>query len=49
MQSRRRRSPIDFDGIDDPLHGHLKGGFFHGYCYLPLHIFCGRHMVAAKL
>ena len=29
------------------------GRFFHGhydcYCYLPLYIFCGRHLLAAKL
>lgn len=36
-----------------PLHGHQEGRFFHGYydayCYLPLYIFCGRHLLAAKL
>jgi hypothetical protein len=35
------------------LHGHQEGRFFHGYydcyCYLPLYIFCGRHLLAAKL
>jgi hypothetical protein len=44
---------IDFDATDDPLHGHQEGRFFHGYydtyCYLPLYIFCGRHLLAAKL
>jgi Transposase DDE domain group 1 len=44
---------IDLDATDDPLHGHQEGGFFHGYydtyCYLPLYIFCGRHLLAAKL
>src|ERR687897_513893 len=38
---------------DDPLHGHQEGRFFHGYydcyCYLPLYVFCGRHLLAAKL
>jgi hypothetical protein len=37
---------------DDPLHGHQEGRFFHGYydryCYLPLYIFCGPHLLAAK-
>jgi hypothetical protein len=44
---------LDLDATDDPLHGHQEGGFFHGYydcyCYLPLYIFCGRHLLAAKL
>ena len=52
-----RRAPrqitIDLDATDDPLHGEQEGRFFHGYydcyCYLPLYIFCGRHLLAAKL
>jgi hypothetical protein len=44
---------LDLDATDDPLHGHQDGRFFHGYydcyCYLPLYIFCGRHLLAAKL
>ena len=44
---------LDLDATDDPLHGHQEGCFFHGYyenyCYLPLYIFCGRHLLAAKL
>jgi hypothetical protein len=44
---------IDLDATDDPLHGQQEGRFFHGYydcyCYLPLYIFCGRHLLAAKL
>jgi hypothetical protein len=43
----------DLDATDDPLHGHQEGRFFHGYydcyCYLPLYVFCGRHLLAAKL
>ena len=39
--------------LNDPLHGEQEGRFFHGYydcyCYLPLYIFCGRHLLAAKL
>jgi hypothetical protein len=44
---------LDLDATDDPLHGHQDGRFFHGYydgyCYLPLYVFCGRHLLAAKL
>jgi hypothetical protein len=44
---------LDLDATDDPLHGNQEGRFFHGYydcyCYLPLYIFCGRHLLAATL
>src|SRR5579875_241715 len=44
---------LDLDATDDPLHGHQEGRFFHGYydcyCYLPLYVFCDRHLLAAKL
>lgn len=44
---------LDVDATDDPLHGNQEGKFFHGYydtyCYLPLYVFCGRHLLAAKL
>jgi Transposase DDE domain group 1 len=44
---------LDLDATDDPLYGHQEGRFFHGYydcyCYLPLYVFCGRHLLAAKL
>ena len=44
---------LDLDATDDPVHGHQEGRFFHGYydcyCYLPLYIFCGRHLLAARL
>jgi hypothetical protein len=44
---------LDLDATDDPLHGDQEGRFFHGYydnyCYLPLYIFCGRHLLAAQL
>jgi Transposase DDE domain group 1 len=44
---------LDVDATDDPLHGHQEGRFFHGYydcyCYLPLYVVCGRHLLAAKL
>jgi len=48
-----RRIVIDLDATDDPLHGEQEGRHFHGYydcyCYLPLYVFCGRHLLAAKL
>ena len=44
---------LDLDATDDPLHGEQEGRYFHGYydcyCYLPLYVFCGRHLLAAKL
>jgi Transposase DDE domain group 1 len=48
-----KRIVLDLDATDDPLHGHQSGRFFHGYykcyCYLPLYIFCGSHLLCAKL
>ena len=44
---------LDLDATDDPIHGEQEGRFFHGYyggyCYLPLYVFCGTHLLAAKL
>lgn len=44
---------LDPDATDVALHGHQEGRFFHGfydsYCYLPLYIFSGRHLLAARL
>src|SRR3954463_14442483 len=44
---------LDLDATDDPLYGEQEGRFFHGYydcyCYLPLYIFCGKHLLCAKL
>ncbi|WP_295388564.1 IS1380 family transposase [uncultured Thiodictyon sp.] len=44
---------IDLDATDDPLHGNQEGRFFHGYyghyCYLPLYIFSGEHLLCARL
>ena len=44
---------LDVDATDDPLHGEQEGRFFHGYyksyCYLPLYIFCGHHLLSARL
>ena len=48
-----RQIVLDLDATDDPLHGQQEGRFFHGYydsyCYLPLYVFCGRHLLCAKL
>jgi len=52
-----RRAPkqivLDLDATDTPLHGQQEGRFFHGYyghyCYLPLYIFCGDHLLCARL
>ncbi len=44
---------LDPDATDVPLHGNQEGRHYHGfydsYCYLPLYIFCGRHLLAARL
>jgi Transposase DDE domain group 1 len=48
-----RQIVLDLDATDDPLHGEQEGRFFHGYyrcyCYMPLYVFCGRDLLAAKL
>jgi hypothetical protein len=52
----QRRAPheivLDLDNTDIPLHGTQEGRFFHGYyqeyCYLPLYVFCGRHLLLAR-
>ena len=47
-----REITLDLDATDDPLHGEQEGRFFHGYydefCYLPLYVFCGRHLLLAR-
>src|SRR5260370_15497428 len=44
---------LDVDATDDPLHGDQEGKYFHGYyaeyCYLPLYIFSGEHLLCARL
>jgi hypothetical protein len=44
---------LDLDSTDIPLHGHQERRFFHGYydsyCYLPLYIFAGDHLLRARL
>ena len=48
-----RQIILDLDATDDPVHGEQEGRFFHGYydcyCYLPLYVFCGDHLLLAKL
>ncbi|MGH7177776.1 MAG: IS1380 family transposase [Tepidisphaeraceae bacterium] len=44
---------LDFDATDDPVHGNQLNRFFHGYydgyCFLPLYVFCGDHLLCAYL
>jgi len=51
--SRPEQIVLDLDATDDPLHGRQEGRFFHGYygdyCYLPLYIFAGEQLLAARL
>ena len=48
-----RQIVLDLDVTDTPLHGEQEARFFHGYyghyCYLPLYIFCGEHLLCARL
>ena len=47
-----REIVLDLDNTDIPLHGVQEGRFFHGYYdeyrYLPLYVFCGRHLLLAR-
>jgi hypothetical protein len=47
-----REIVLDLDNTDIPLYGNQEGRFFHGhyneYCYLPLFVFCGRHLLLAR-
>jgi hypothetical protein len=48
-----RQIILDLDATDDPVHGTQEGRFFHGYyghyCFLPLYVFCGEHLLLARL
>ena len=48
-----REIVLDLDATDTPLHGQQEARFFHGYyghyCYLPLYVFCGDHLLCARL
>src|SRR5258708_39663346 len=50
---RAKQISLYLDATDEPVHGNQEGRFFHGYsdcyCYLPLYVFCGRDLLAAKL
>lgn len=57
-QKRRARKPpkritLDMDATHDPIHGMQEGrafsAFYDCYCYLPLYVFCGRHLLCARL
>jgi hypothetical protein len=47
-----RQIVLDLDVTDTPLYGQQEARFFHGYynqyCYLPLYIFCGDHLLCAR-
>ena len=51
-QPAPRQIVLDVDVTDTPLHGEQEARFFHGYynqyCYLPLYIFCGDHLLCAR-
>ncbi len=44
---------LDIDATDDAVHGRQVGRFFHGYydryCFLPLYVFAGDHLLVAYL
>jgi hypothetical protein len=44
---------LDLDATDDILYGKQEGRFYHGYyhdyCYLPLYVFCGEHLLCSRL
>lgn len=44
---------LDLDATDDRLYGQQEGRFYHGYyrdyCYLPLYVFCGEHLLCSRL
>lgn len=48
-----REIVLDLDNTAVALYGEQESRFFHGfyddYCYLPLYVFCGRHLLLAKL
>lgn len=44
---------LDYDATDDPTHGNQEkryfNGFYDGYCYLPLYVFCGDQILVSYL
>ncbi|AFY31111.1 IS1380 family transposase [Calothrix sp. PCC 7507] len=53
FQKPPRQIVLDLDVTDDLVHGNQEKSFFNpyykGYCYAPLYIFCGKHLLASKL
>ena len=51
-QPKPRSIILDLDNTDIPLYGAQEGRHYHGhyqnYCYLPLYVFCGRHLLLAR-
>jgi hypothetical protein len=44
---------LDYDATDDATHGNQEkryfNGFYDGYCYLPLYVFCGDQLLVSYL
>lgn len=44
---------LDYDATDDPTHGEQDkryfNGFYDGYCFLPLYVFCDRQLLVSYL
>ncbi|MDP5208836.1 transposase [Microbulbifer sp. 2205BS26-8] len=53
LQAGSQRLVLDFDATDIPVYGEQEQRFFHGYydsyCFLPLYVFCGRHLLVSYL
>ncbi len=52
-KSAPRKLILDFDPTDNRIHGHQERRHYHGYykeyCFLPLHVFCGEHLLVSLL
>ena len=52
-QTPPARITLDINATDVETHGRQENAFFHGYyehrCFLPLYVFCGRHLLLAQL
>lgn len=48
-----KRLVLDFDATAAVVHGEQEGRFFRGfyddYCFMPLYVFCGKHLLVAYL
>ena len=48
-----KKLTLDFDPTDHQIYGHQEERHYHGYyqeyCYLPLHVFCGEHLLVSLL